>query len=196
MMFLIVSLAAGGVHIIAGMAINFVLLCKKGRVLDAIFDIFSWWIVFAGIGIIFLVGTTEGLITVGVGALIIILTHGRHEKNIIMRFLKGLLGLYDITSYASDLLSYSRILALGLAAGVIGQVVNLVGTMGGASIFGFIALIAACLIGHTLNLAINILGSFVHTSRLQYLEFFNKFYEDGGEKFEALEPSEQYSKES
>ena len=68
--------------------------------------------------------------------------------------------------------------------------------MGGASVVGFIALVAACLIGHTLNLAINILGSFVHTSRLQYLEFFNKFYEDGGEKFEALEPSEQYSKES
>lgn len=196
MMFLIVSLAAGGVHIIAGMAINFVLLCKKGRVLDAIFDIFSWWIIFAGIGVIFLVGTKEGLITIGVGALIIILTHGRHEKNIVMRFLKGLLGLYDITSYASDLLSYSRILALGLAAGVIGQVVNLVGTMGGATVLGFVALIAACLIGHTLNLAINILGSFVHTSRLQYLEFFNKFYEDGGEKFEALEPSEQYSKES
>lgn len=196
MMFLIVSLAAGGVHILAGMMINFVLLCKKGRVLDAIFDIFSWWIIFAGIGVIFLVGTKEGLITIGVGALIIILTHGRHEKNIIMRLLKGLLGLYDITSYASDLLSYSRILALGLAAGVIGQVVNLVGTMGGASVVGFVALIAACLIGHTLNLAINILGSFVHTSRLQYLEFFNKFYEDGGEKFEALEPSEQYSKES
>lgn len=196
MMFLIVSLAAGGVHIFAGMAINFVLLCKKGKVLDAIFDIFSWWIVFAGIGVIFLVGTKEGLITIGIGTLIIILTHGRREKNIIMRLLKGLLGLYDITSYASDLLSYSRILALGLAAGVIGQVVNLVGTMGGATAFGFVALIAACLIGHTLNLAINILGSFVHTSRLQYLEFFNKFYEDGGEKFEALEPSEQYSKES
>ena len=196
MMFLIVSLAAGGVHILVGMAINFVMLCKKGKVLDAIFDIFSWWIIFAGIGVIFLVGTKEGLITAGVGALIIILTHGRHEKNIIMRLLKGILGLYDITSYASDLLSYSRILALGLAAGVIGQVVNLVGTMGGASVVGFVALIAACIIGHTLNLAINILGSFVHTSRLQYLEFFNKFYEDGGEKFEALEPSEQYSKES
>lgn len=196
MLFLVVSLAVGGVHLIAGMMIKFVLLCKEGKVFDAIFDIMSWWVIFAGIGVIFLVGTKEGLITIGVGALMIVLTSGRKEKNIIMKFLKGLLGLYDITSYASDLLSYSRILALGLAAGVIGQVVNLVGTMGGATIGGFIALIAACLIGHTLNLAINILGSFVHTSRLQYLEFFNKFYEDGGEKFEPLAPSEEYSKQS
>lgn len=196
MMFLIVALAAGGVHILAAMAINFVLLCKQGKVFDAIVDIMSWWIIFAGIGVMFIVGTTAGFITIGVGAAIVVLTNGRHEKNIFMKFAKGLLGLYKITSYASDLLSYSRILALGLAAAVIGQVVNLVGTMGGASVVGFIALVAACLIGHTLNLAINILGSFVHTSRLQYLEFFNKFYEDGGEKFEALEPSEQYSKES
>lgn len=196
MMFLIVALAAGGVHLIAAMAINFVLLCKNGKVFDAIFDVLSWWIIFAGIGVLVLVGTKPGFITIGVGAAIVVLTNGRHEKNIFMKIAKGLLGLYKITSYASDLLSYSRILALGLAAAVIGQVVNLVGTMGGASVVGFIALIAACLIGHTLNLAINILGSFVHTSRLQYLEFFNKFYEDGGEKFEALEPSEQYSKES
>ena len=195
MMFLIVALAAGGVHIIAAMAINFVLLCKQGKVFDAIVDVMSWWIIFAGIGVMFIVGSTAGFITIGVGAAIVVLTNGRHEKNIFMKFAKGLLGLYKITSYASDLLSYSRILALGLAAAVIGQVVNLVGTMGGASVVGFIALVAACLIGHTLNLAINILGSFVHTSRLQYLEFFNKFYEDGGEKFEALEPSEQYSKE-
>lgn len=195
MLFLVVSLAVGGVHIIAGMVIKFVLLCKDGKALDAVCDILPWWIIFGGIALIFVISTKVGLIVAGVGALIIVLTHARQEKNIVVRLLKGLLGLYDITSYASDLLSYSRILALGLAAGVIGQVVNLVGTMGGGGIIGFVALIAACLIGHTLNLAINILGSFVHTSRLQYLEFFNKFYEDGGEKFEALEPSEKYSKE-
>lgn len=195
MLFLVVSLAVGGVHIIAGMVIKFVLLCKDGKVLDALCDILPWWIIFGGIALIFVVSTQVGLMVIGAGALIIVLTHARQEKNIVVRLLKGLLGLYDITSYASDLLSYSRILALGLAAGVIGQVVNLVGTMGGGGVMGFVALIAACLIGHTLNLAINILGSFVHTSRLQYLEFFNKFYEDGGEKFEALEPSEKYSKE-
>lgn len=191
--FLIVSLAAGGVHLIAGMAVKFVLLCKEGKVADAIFDIGSWWIVFAGIAVIALVGAVPGAIVCGIGVLMIILTHGRNEKNIVMKLGKGLLGLYDITSYASDLLSYSRILALGLAAAVIAQVINLIGTMGGPTVGGFIALVLVFIIGHGLNLAINILGSFVHTSRLQYLEFFNKFYEDGGREFKSAEPSEKYS---
>ncbi|MBE6548425.1 MAG: V-type ATP synthase subunit I [Ruminococcaceae bacterium] len=193
MMFLIVSLAVGGVHLIAGMVVKFIILCKEGKVFDAIFDIGSWWVIFAGIGVLVLVGTMAGAITIGVGVLMIVLTHGRHEKKLVMKIGKGLLGLYDITSYASDLLSYSRILALGLAAAVIAQVINLIGTMAGPTVVGFIALIIACIIGHGLNLAINVLGSFVHTSRLQYLEFFNKFYEDGGKEFEAMEPSEKYT---
>lgn len=193
MKFLIVSLAVGGVHLIAGMLIKFVILCKEGKVLDAIFDIGSWWVIFAGIGVLVLVGTVPGLIVCGVGVLMIVLMKARDQKNFIMRILKGLLGLYDITSYASDLLSYSRILALGLASAVIAQVINLIGTMVGPGIVGFIAFILAFLIGHVLNLAINILGAFVHTSRLQYLEFFGKFYEDGGTEFKALEPSEKYT---
>ncbi len=193
MTFLIVSLAVGGVHLIAGMIIQFVILCKKGEVISAIFDIGSWWVIFAGIGVIFIAGTVPGLIVCGVGVLMIVLMKARDQKNPIMRILKGLLGLYDITSYASDLLSYSRILALGLASAVIAQVINLIGTMAGASVVGFIAFVAAFLIGHTLNLAINVLGAFVHTSRLQYLEFFGKFYEDGGREFKAVEPSEKYT---
>ena len=65
--------------------------------------------------------------------------------------------------------------------------------MGGATVGGFIGLVLATLLGHGLNLALNILGTFVHTSRLQYLEFFNKFYEDGGDEFKPEEPSAQYS---
>ncbi len=195
MAFLIVSLGVGAVHLVAGMAVKFFILCREGRIFSAIFDIASWWIIFGGIAVLVLVNTLAGWITVGIGIAMIVLTAGRHEKNIIMKFLKGLLGLYDVTSYASDLLSYSRILALGLAAGVIAQVVNLIGTMSGATVGGFIVFILACLVGHTLNLAINILGSFVHTSRLQYLEFFNKFYEDGGEQFKASEPSEKYTRD-
>ena len=193
MTFLVVALAVGGIHLIAGMAIKFYILCKEGKVFDAIFDIGSWWVIFAGIGVLFVFGALPGWITVGVGVAMIVFTHGRNEKNIVVKLLKGILGLYDITSYASDLLSYSRILALGLASAVVGQVINLIGTMSGATVGGFVALIFAMVLGHTLNLAINILGSFVHTSRLQYLEFFNKFYEDGGEPFEAVEPSEKYT---
>lgn len=191
--FLIVSLAMGAVHLIAGMAVKFYLLAKAGKWFDAIFDIGSWWLIFGGIGVLVLVGTLPGAIMIGIGVLMIVFASGREAKNPILRFLKGLLGLYDITSYASDLLSYCRILALGLAAGVISQVVNLIGTMGGATVVGFIALILSFLLGHGLNLAINILGTFVHTSRLQYLEFFNKFYEDGGREFVPETPSSKYS---
>ncbi len=193
MTFLIVSLAVGGVHLIAGMVVKFVILCREGKVFDAIFDIGSWWIIFAGIAVLVLVGIVPGGIVCGVGVLMIVCTHGRHEKKFLLKIGKGLLGLYDITSYASDLLSYSRILALGLAAAVIAQVINLMGTMMGPTVGGIIVLIVASIIGHALNLAINILGSFVHTSRLQYLEFFSKFYEDGGREFKAMEPSEKYT---
>lgn len=192
--FLVVSLGIGAVHLIAGMAVKFVLLCRDGHVLDAIFDIGAYWLLFAGLGLLFLLPSVGLWVTVGAAALIV-LTHGRSEKNPVMKVLKGLLGLYDLISYVSDLLSYSRILALGLAAGVIAQVVNILGTMGGPTPVGFIALVVAFVIGHLLNIAINVLGTFVHTSRLQYIEFFNKFYEDGGVPFEPALPSEKYTEE-
>ena len=192
MAFLVISLAIGAVHLIAGMAVKFVLLCKKKQVFAAIFDIGSYWVLFAGLGLL-VVNTTAAWITVGVGATMIVATYGRGQKNPIMKFLMGLKGLYDLISYASDLLSYCRILALGLAAGVVGQVINLLATMGGPTPGGFILLVAVMLLGHTLNMAINILGSFVHTSRLQYLEFFGKFYEDGGVPFTPALPSDKYS---
>lgn len=192
--FLIVSLGIGAVHLIAGMAVNFVILCKRGQALDAIFDIGAYWLLFAGIGLLLLLPSVGLWVTIAAVALIV-LTHGRNEKNIIMKFLKGLLGIYDLISYISDLLSYSRILALGLAAGVIAQVVNILGTMGGPTVGGFIGLVIAFLIGHLLNIALNVLGTFVHTSRLQYIEFFNKFYEDGGRPFEPALPSDKYTNE-
>ena len=192
MAFLVVSLAMGAIHLVGGMAVKFVLLCKEGKVPDAIFDIGSYWILFAGIGLIF-VNSTVGWITLGVGALIIIATYGRAQKNPIMRVLMGFKGIYDLISYASDLLSYCRILALGLAAAVMAQVFNLLATMGGPTPFGFVLLVVVLLVGHVLNIAINLLGSFVHTSRLQYLEFFGKFFEDGGAGFDPALPSNEYS---
>ena len=192
--FLIFSLAVGAIHLIAGMAVNFVILCKKGQVLDAVFDIGAYWLLFAGVGLLVLVPSVGMWVAIA-GVALIVLTHGRNEKNILMKFLKGLLGLYDLINYVSDLLSYSRILALGLAAGVIGQVVNILATMGGPSVGGIIVLILAFIVGHLLNLAINVLGTFVHTSRLQYIEFFGKFYEDGGVAFEPAIPSDKYTEE-
>ena len=192
MAFLIISLAMGAVHLIAGMAVKFVLLCKQGDVFAAIFDIGSYWILFAGLGLIF-VSPNVGWIVLGVGALMIVATYGRARKNFLMRIAMGFKGLYDLINYASDLLSYCRILALVLASAVMAQVFNLLATMGGPTPVGFVLLVAVLLIGHVLNIAINLLGAFVHTSRLQYLEFFGKFFEDGGVGFAPATPSEEYS---
>jgi len=192
--FLLVSLGIGAIHLIAGMAVNFVLLCRSGHVWDAIFDIGAYWLLFAGIALIFLFPSVGLWVTIA-AVLLIILTHGRAEKNFIMKILKGFLGIYDLINYVSDLLSYSRILALGLASGVIAQVVNILGTLIGPSVLGFIVMVVVFIGGHLLNIAINVLGTFVHTSRLQYIEFFNKFYEDGGVAFEPAVPSEKYTEE-
>lgn len=193
MTFLIISLGMGAIHLVAGMAVKFVLLCKEKKVFEAVFEIGSWWVIFAGIAVLALVSKTWGFVIMGVGALMIICTAGRAEKNPFMKFAKGLLGLYDIVNYASDLLSYSRILALGLTSVVIAQVFNLLATMVGPTFFGIIAMIVVLIIGHLLNIAINVLGAFVHTSRLQYLEFFGKFFTDGGRGFSPAMPSETYT---
>ncbi len=191
MSFLVVSLIVGAVHLLTGMAVKFYILTKEGHLLDAIFDVGSWFILFGGIGLYF-VSSTAGLIVAGIGALMLICTQGRQEKNIIMKFAKGLLSLYDIVSYASDLLSYSRILALGLASAVIASVVNLLGTMGGPTVKGVILFILVFLIGHVINFLVNILGTYVHTSRLQYIEFFGKFFESGGREFAPLKYESKY----
>lgn len=190
--FLVISLAMGLIHIVGGMAVKFYMLCREGKVFSAIFDVGSYWILFAGIGVVFL-NKTVGLGLIIAGVALIVLTFGRDKKNIFAKFVFGLKGLYDLISYASDLLSYSRILALGLAAGVMAQVFNLLGTLGGVSIPGFILMIVVLPVGHGLNMAINVLGAFVHTCRLQYLEFFSKFYEDGGQPFDPALPSDRYS---
>ncbi len=190
--FLIISLAMGLIHIVGGMAVKFYILCKEGHVFSAIFDVGSYWVLFAGIGVVFL-HKTVGFALVIAGVAMIVLTFGRAKKNIFAKFIFGLKGLYDLISYASDLLSYSRILALGLAAGVMAQVFNLLGTLAGATVPGVILMLVVLPIGHGLNMAINVLGAFVHTCRLQYLEFFSKFYEDGGTPFEPALPSDKFS---
>ncbi|MBQ8005820.1 MAG: V-type ATP synthase subunit I [Clostridia bacterium] len=193
MSFLLIALAIGAVHLIAGMAVKFYILIKDGQWVDAICDILTWWLAFLGLGLMFIFPWGKYVALAGVAS--IVLTGGRHEKNIIMKLAKGLLALYGAVNFAADLLSYSRILALGLAATVIAQVVNTMGTMGGPSVVGFIIMVIVFVIGHILNLAINVLGTFVHTSRLQYIEFFGKFYEDGGKPFTPIVPSDKYTTE-
>ena len=117
---------------------------------------------------------------------------GRANKNPVLRLALGAYDIYNITGWLSDVLSYSRLLALGLATGVIASVVNMMGSMLGKSVFGVLVFIAVFIVGHAMNMAINLLGAYVHTNRLQFVEFFGKFYEGGGKPFEPFENDTKY----
>jgi V/A-type H+-transporting ATPase subunit I len=128
----------------------------------------------------------------GLGALMILLFKGRAKKNPAMRTLSGLGELYQVTGYLSDILSYARLFALGIATGVIASVFNQLCLMLMGShilVLRIVGIIVACALLvalHGFNLAINTLGAFVHCARLQYVEFYGKFYEPGGRTFRPL----------
>ncbi len=198
---LIMSVAFGLVHILAAIAIKFYMTWREGDRLSAVFDSGFWFVLLLGVAV-FAAGMALGigiLETVGMVMLIVsatglVLTQGRDKKNPIMKLFGGILSLYDITSYVGDILSYSRLMALGLATGVIASVVNVLGSLGGNSIVGLIAFIVISIFGHALNFAINMLGAYVHTNRLQYVEFYQKFYEGGGRKYKPFGFNTKYYK--
>ncbi|MDR2909281.1 MAG: V-type ATP synthase subunit I [Oscillospiraceae bacterium] len=199
MTLMILCLGIGVVHLWLGLIIKGFMLVKRGKVLDALFDVGFWLLFEAGL-LMWLVGTILALGSLGqigmymamAGAVLLILTQARDRKNPIARIIFGIGSLYDISGFMSDVLSYSRILALGLATGVIAQVFNIIGTLPGGNIFGAILFVPVFLIGSGLNLGINTLGSYVHTARLHYVEFFGKFYEDGGRPFSPLMAQTKY----
>ncbi|MPN40291.1 hypothetical protein SDC9_187827 [bioreactor metagenome] len=166
-------------------------MIRQGHLLDAIFDVGSWYLVFAGIGL-YALKVPVGLYVIIAGALLLVLTGGRNSPNLFGKITGGLGSLYGITGYLSDVLSYARIMALGLSGAVIGQVMNQLGAMGGNGFLGLILFMVVFILGHTFNLAISLLGAYVHTSRLQYIEFFGKFFEGGGRAFRPLVNNTNY----
>lgn len=188
-----ISLAFGVVQILLGMGLSMYQKVVMGNPLDAVLDEGLWLVIFTGFGLvgaemfldISMPTDNFGLFISLIGAVLIILTKGRNEKGI-GKITAGLGELYGITGYLADLLSYSRLLALGLATAVIAQVMNTMGSLLGPSVIGVILLVVVFVIGHTFNVAINILGTFVHTSRLQFIEFFGKFYMPGGQAFKPF----------
>ncbi len=189
---MILCLAAGAVHMLFGMGVAIYMNVKRGKWLDAVFDQGSWLVVFAGIGVL-MVNQTVGLGLMALGALTIVLTAGRHkEANVFSKLLSGFGALYDISGYFGDVLSYIRLFGMGLATGVIGMVINTVATMLMRSPLGIIAGVLVLIGGHAFNLSINALGAYVHASRLQYIEFFGRFYESGGYAFSPLRPETKY----
>jgi len=122
----------------------------------------------------------------------IVLTNGRQESSIGGKLGQGFYALYGITSYVGDLVSYTRLAALGLATGFIAYAFNIMVSMVSTSWATIIFGIAIFVVGHVFNLFINALGAYVHTCRLQYLEYFGKFYEGGGTSFEPLKYNSKY----
>ncbi len=209
MRMLLFSMAFGTIHVFGGLGMRLYQCIKEKDYTAAFFDVICWYLVVGG-GIVFLlsapmfsqmvglhfvlpatVGTGAG-ICAGIGAFGIVLFGGRSSKNPAKRVAKGLYELYGVTSYLSDILSYSRLLALGLATGVIAQVFNKMGSMFGDGILGFLLFLIVFLVGHALNIAINLLGAYVHTNRLQFVEFFGKFYEGGGRKYTPFAVNTKY----
>jgi V/A-type H+-transporting ATPase subunit I len=190
---LIFSLILGTAHILSGVVMKAYGNFKQGNYLDIILDQLSWIILVLGIGFIFVPSLKNiGIKMAAVGALIIIFGAGRSKKNIFAKLGGGFTGLYGVTGYMSDILSYSRLLALGLSTAVVSMVMNMMAGMIQGSIIGFVLSIFVYLLGHGFNLAMGLLSAYVHDSRLQYIEFFGKFYEGGGYGFKPLSLKLQY----
>lgn len=195
---LILSLAIGMVQIIAGLCAKFVTCLKNGDKAGAFFDAGLWITTLVGVSILAVgIFAVDVLVTVGtviaIASLVgLILTQGRAHKNIAVRLLVGIKSLYDITGYVSDLLSFSRLMALGLTTAAMGAVFNLLGTLAGNGIIGVLLMIVMFLVGHAISFALNVLGAYVHTLRLQYVELFSKFYDGGGREFKSFSIKNKY----
>ncbi len=191
------AMVLGVLHLNTGMVVSFVLKCRRGHVVDGLFEEVPLWIILVG-GVMMglkLLGVTDALFGAGkivliAGAVLLLVGSARGAKGF------GIIGaafgcIYNtVTGWFGDILSYSRIMALMLAGGVVAQVFNTIAAMpatsSGVNAVTIIVFILIFLIGHGLNFALNLLGCFVHDLRLQCLEFFGKFYEDGGKPFQPL----------
>jgi len=175
----------GIIHMLVGMIVKAYMCVKDGHPLDALLDVGTWWLLFAVIAVLAL---GHGYWVAVAGIVSLVLTQGRKSPTVIGKIMGGVSSLYDIVNYVSDVLSYIRLMALLLATSVVASVVNILGTMSGS----VIVFIIVFLIGHGFNMGINIIGTYVHAARLQYLEFFGKFYKDGGVAFRPLKITAKY----
>jgi V/A-type H+-transporting ATPase subunit I len=184
---LIGSLALGLAQILTGMGISMYKQIKRGQVMAALCNEGAWYVVFILIAVAALTGAVKPCIIAIV--VVLVLTQGYGKKGILGK-LGGIGGsLYNnVTGYFSDILSYSRLMALMLAGAVIAQVFNTLGALTG----NVVTFVIISLVGNALNFALNLLGCYVHDLRLQCLEFFSRFYEDGGKPFEPIQIDTNY----
>lgn len=199
------ALIFGILHIYVGIGVKGANLFRQKKYLDIVLDVGVWYVFFTGFVLFVLpyvfgsiTENLDGPVTAGkymllASALVIVATQGRGKKNILSRFFSGTAKLYDLIKFTSDVLSYSRLMALGLATSVIGFIVYEIAAMNGTdSVLGVISFVLILLIGHLLNFAIAMLSAFVHASRLQYIEFFSRFFKGGGVAFKPLKTNTKF----
>lgn len=184
------SMALGLIQIITGMAVSVVKKIKDGDVAGAIWGEITWWVILAGIALAVLgIGSVGGVpVVLAVGGLMLL--YGSTYKAKGLGKVAALIGAVytGVTGLFSDTLSYVRLMALMLAGSVIAQVFNTLG-----AVFGnVIIFVLISIVGNALNLALSLLGCYVHNLRLQCLEFFGRFYQEGGRRYNPLRMQTKY----
>ena len=200
------SLAFGFVHISFGIVLDIVRSINAKDTLNGVLNNVPWLLMFALLFTMVLaqihlfpeavngfVLASWGMGALGVAVLIMV-TQGRNGTNIFSKLATGVLSLYSGVNYLSDLLSYSRLLALGLATGALAFSINLIaGFIAGDSLgIGTFFAVIVLIFGHTLNVTLSVLGAFIHSARLQFVEFFSKFVTGTGRAFNAFRKKERY----
>ncbi len=200
-----IAFLIGFVHILFGIGVKAAIDFRAGLWMDAVFDDIGWilfLIALAPLCFAYVLGGSAPapvLFWCGRAALVLavalFVTGARKEKNKLVGGFKSLLKFYSVTGYFSDVLSYARLLALGLASAAIAVAINSIADMVKGLPFytGYVAAVVVLIGGHAFNLAVNVLGAFVHSARLQYLEFFNKFFTGGGREFRPFRSERRYT---
>ena len=191
----ILSIIFGAIHLVIALGIKAYILIKNGHFMDVIYDVFLWYLTLTSLIILLLAGrfglsefTKNIFIACAViGMLGIVVFGARDAKTLVGRIGGGLYSLYGITSYIGDFVSYLRLMALGLAGGFIASAINIIVKMlVSKGILGIILGVVVFTLGQSFNIFLSFLSSYVHTSRLTYVEFFSKFYEGGGKAFKKF----------
>ena len=191
----ILSIIFGAIHLVIALGIKAYILIKNGHFMDVIYDVFLWYLTLTSLITLLLAGrfglsefTKNIFIACAViGMLGIVVFGARDAKTLVGRIGGGLYSLYGITSYIGDFVSYLRLMALGLAGGFIASAINIIVKMlVSKGILGIILGVVVFTLGQSFNIFLSFLSSYVHTSRLTYVEFFSKFYEGGGKAFKKF----------
>lgn len=198
---LIFSVGFGAVHIMSGLVMKIILSIKQKDILTGLSEGLSWLLIILGIAFVAIglvassIFTTIGIILLALGILAMFVFGGMKKNSVLGKIFGGISGLFGITEYLNHLLSYSRVLALALSSAVIAFTFNTLAGLLQGNIIGILFSVIVYIIGHVFNFLVSLLSAYVHGNRLQYLEFYGKFYQGGGYIFTPLGFKLQYINE-